>query len=343
MLSAGGRARSTNEGSGIAPAAYDDCMPPTTRQTLGYLRTLFQERGIAPKNKLGQNFLIDLNLIDLAIKAAELSPADGVLEVGSGTGSLTMRLVENAGAVVSVEVDPPFAHLTRELIETHFTIVEGLMRPTGAKREHVRLIQADALASKNTLNPDVVNAVRDMLAVPGITRLKLVANLPYAVAVPILSNLLLTDLPVERMVAMVQWELAERMLAAPDTSPYGSLAVLMQSIADVSLVRKVAPSVFFPRPLVDSAIILIKPDPAKRAHVGDAQAFRNFLRDLYTHRRKNLRGALASLPSGQLAKGDVDARLASLGIDGSLRAETLTPEDHLRLSRVFRADSPSGP
>src|SRR5258708_31937583 len=89
---------------------------PTTRQTLSYLRNLFDERGIQPKNKLGQNFLIDLNLIDLLVRAAELTPDDLALEVGSGTGGLTVRLLERAGAVVSVEVDSAFATLTDEAV-----------------------------------------------------------------------------------------------------------------------------------------------------------------------------------------------------------------------------------
>lgn len=316
---------------------------PSPRQTLTFLRTLFQERGIEPKSKLGQNFLIDLNLIDVVLRAAELSSADLALEVGSGTGSLTMRLVEQAGAVVSVEVDPPFATMTRELMETHFRIAEALAKPTGARREHVRLLHADALATKNTLNPDLLQAVRELLESSPAKRVKLVANLPYAVAVPVMSNLLLTGLPVERMVGMIQWELAERLMAAPGTKDYGSLAVLVQSLAHVELVRKVPPSVFFPRPQVDSAIVLIRPDPAKRAHVGDVRRFRNFLRDLYVHRRKNLRGALSSLPSGKLEKGVVDERLAELGLDGTGRAEALGLEDHLRLSRVFGTDSSAGP
>src|SRR6516165_2989591 len=92
--------------------------PPasSTRQTLSYLRNLFAERGIKPKNKLGQNFLIDLNLLELLLRSAELARDDLVLEVGSGTGSLTARLIEQAGAVVSVEIDPAFAALTEESV-----------------------------------------------------------------------------------------------------------------------------------------------------------------------------------------------------------------------------------
>ena len=303
------------------------------RQTLSYLRTLFEERGIQPKNKLGQNFLIDLNLIDLVVRTAEIGADDLVLEVGSGTGSLTLRLVELAGAVVSVEIDTAFAHLMTDLLETHFLIHEGLNKTQGAGRERVRFFHADALASKNKLNPDVLAALGELSA--HTKQVKLVANLPYAVSVPVITNLLLSDLPVERMVVMVQWELAERMLATPGEKAYGSLAVLVQSLAHVSLVRKVPPSVFYPRPQVDSAIVMIRPDATKRAHVGDVIALRNFLRDLYVHRRKNLRSALASMPSGRLPKAEVDARLSALGIDGNARAESLDLEQHLRLCREF--------
>ena len=123
-------------------------MDSNPRQTLSYLRNLFEERGLHPKNKLGQNFLIDLNLIDLLVRTAELTPDDVVLEVGSGTGSLTVRMLERAGAVVSVEVDPAFAIMTDEAVHKH--------------RDRVALIHGDALKNKNELNPDLFTAVARM-------------------------------------------------------------------------------------------------------------------------------------------------------------------------------------
>jgi 16S rRNA (adenine1518-N6/adenine1519-N6)-dimethyltransferase len=291
-----------------------------SRQTLSYLRNLFAERGIKPKNKLGQNFLIDLNLLDLLLRSAELTREDLALEIGSGTGSLTVRLVEQAGAVVSVEVDADFAALTDEEVQA---------------RDHVALLHADALKHKNEMNPVVLRAIDDLAQRTGTRRVKLVANLPYAVAVPVITNLLLGELPIERMVVTVQWEIAERLLAVPSTKDYGALAVLMQSLADVELVRRLSPKVFWPRPLVDSAIVCIRPNAAKRQHVGDPLRFRAFLRDLYVHRRKNLRGALAALPGHDVSRSEVDARLVQLGIDGSLRAEALDLEQHLRLCGVF--------
>jgi 16S rRNA (adenine1518-N6/adenine1519-N6)-dimethyltransferase len=112
---------------------------------------------------------------------------------------------------------------------------------------------------------------------------------------------------------------------------YAALACWWQSLTDVTLVRQLPPSVFWPRPLVSSAIVLIVPNAAKRAHVGDVHKLRNFLRDLYVHRRKNLRGALAGSPRGRVEKPEVDRKLAELGLEGTSRAEELDLEQHLKL------------
>jgi 16S rRNA (adenine1518-N6/adenine1519-N6)-dimethyltransferase len=296
---------------------------PPSRQTLSYLRGLFAERGIKPKNKLGQNFLIDLNLLEVLLQAGEPTRDDLVLEVGSGTGGLTVRLGELAGAVVSVEVDPSFSALVRE--EVQRLPSEG----------RVLLLHADVLKGKNHLNPEVLKAIEEVARKQGTTRVKLIANLPYAVATPVVSNLLLSELPVERMAVTVQWEIAERLLARPGTGDYGALTVLVQSLADVELVRRLPPTVFWPRPKVDSAIVLIRPSAARRAQVGDPQRLRNFLRDLYTHRRKNLRGALISFPGARFGKEEVDQLLAEVGLDGKTRAEDLDLEQHRRLCDAF--------
>jgi 16S rRNA (adenine1518-N6/adenine1519-N6)-dimethyltransferase len=293
---------------------------PSPRQTLSYLRNLLEGRGIRPKAKLGQNFLIDLNLIELLVRTAELTPADLALEIGSGTGGLTTRLAESAGAVVSIEVDPGFYALTTEAV---------------AGRPNVCLLHGDILKNKNELNPEVLDLVRRQCESRCTSHIKLVANLPYVVATPVISNLLLSSLPLERMVVTVQWEIAERLLALPGTKPYGGLAVLVQSLADVELVRRVGPSVFWPRPKVASAIVRVTPSADRRAHVGDVVEFRRFLRDLYIHRRKNLRGAIASMPGGSRDKSEVDRKLAELGLDGRGRAEALDVEQHLRLSAAF--------
>jgi 16S rRNA (adenine1518-N6/adenine1519-N6)-dimethyltransferase len=294
---------------------------PPPRQTLTYLRNLMEARGIHPRNKLGQSFLIDLNLLDVMLQTAELSREDLVLEVGSGTGSLTNRLAEQAGVVLSVEIDRDFFALAQETLAYH---------------SNLTLLCADILRNKNELNAEVLSKLRELRNESRTSRMKLVANLPYAVATPVIANMLLSEFSFERMVVMVQWEIAERLLACPGTKDYGALAVLVQSLAEVEAVRRrVPPTVFWPRPKVASAIICIRPSLAKRAHVGDALHFRNFLRDLYTQRRKNLRSALSGLPHARRKKTEVDHMLAGLGIDPRARAENLSTEQHLQLCTAF--------
>ena len=256
---------------------------PSPRQTLSYLRSLFDAYGLEAKSKLGQNFLIDLNLLDLIVRTAELDKSDAVLEVGTGTGSLTARLADHAGVVVTVEIDKLLQPVAKQVV---------------GERTNVRFVFGDALATKNELNPEMLAAWDEAATAAGCTRRKLVANLPYVIATPIIGNLLIARTDIERMVVMVQWEIAERMRAVSGTKDYNALSVLVQSLADVEVVRKVLPTNFYPRPKVDSAIVLIKPNAEKRAKVGDVPRFRAFLRDLYVHRRKNLRQALSGWPRG---------------------------------------------
>ncbi len=290
------------------------------RHTLGFIRARLAEYGVRPKSKLGQNFLIDLNLLDVLVDAADLQPSDLILEVGCGTGSLTVRLAKQAGAVVGVEIDSDLNQLVSDLL------------PNNLK---VEIINADVLRNKNALNPDVIAKIDEMRLRHSCSTFKLISNLPYSVATPVIANFLIHGPVPERLVVTVQWEIAERMTATVGSEHYGALAVLLQSVAHAEVVRKLAPTVFWPRPMVDSAIVLIKPDPAKREQVGDVPAFRTFLRDLYVHKRKSLRAALTGWPTGRRDKATVDELLARLGIAASTRAEQLNPEQHRMLWRAF--------
>src|SRR5262252_3957500 len=140
---------------------------PSPRQTLSYLRQLFEAHGLEAKSKLGQNFLIDLNLLDLIVRTAELDASDAVLEVGTGTGSLTAKLADCAGAVVTVEIDKTLQPVAKEVV--------------GA-RKNVRFVFGDALAKKSELNPEVLAAWDEAAKSANCPRRKLVANLPYVIA-----------------------------------------------------------------------------------------------------------------------------------------------------------------
>lgn len=299
------------------------------RQTQSYLRNLFARRGIAPQHRYGQNFLIDLNLHELIVNTAEVGPDDVVLEVGPGAGALTALMAERGAAVVAVEIDPAMARLASEAV---------------LGKLNVRVLNVDALAGKHAIEPEVLDNLRAGLAVSAEKRLKLVANLPYNVATPILSNLLVhPELKPELLVATIQLELAERLRAAPEEPAYGALSVLVQALADVTLVRTLPPSVFWPRPKVDSGVVLIRPDPAKRALIGDVPWFHQVVRQLFLHRRKNLRRVLYSLWRDEWTdKPEVDALLDDLGLTGLVRAEALNVEEFRALCARLRARFPAG-
>ena len=292
------------------------------RQTMSYLRNLFARRGIAPQHRYGQNFLIDLNIHELIAKAADIRPNDVILEVGPGAGALTALMAETASAVVAVEIDPGMARLTKEAV---------------SGRMNVRVIHADALAGKHTINPEVLSNVRAGMAVAPDRRFKLVANLPYNIATPIIGNLLLGEEPhPSLMVVTIQLEMAERLRAEPGTEAYGGLSVLVQAVADVEFVRVLPPKVFWPRPKVASAVVKITPNAEKRAAIGDVEWFASVVRRIFLHRRKNLRGVLHTLWKDRWTKPEVDELLESLGLTGQVRAEAMNVEEFLSLAEALK-------
>jgi 16S rRNA (adenine1518-N6/adenine1519-N6)-dimethyltransferase len=292
--------------------------PVTTNQTISYLRRRFAEAGIQPGRK-GQNFLIDLNLQRLIVEQAQLTASDVVLEVGTGTGALTALVAARAAAVVTVEIDPRLHQLaSEELFEL----------------PNVAMLLQDALAGKNRVDERVVRAVRDALGAGGDRRLKLVANLPYNVATPLVANLLISSIVPRSMTVTVQKEVADRIAARSSTKDYGSLSVWIQSQCHVELVRTLAPSVFWPRPKVTSAIVHVEVDESRRQAIGDLQFFHEFVRALFAHRRKFLRGTLHGAWKGRLGKAGLDAVLAEAGLRPDVRAEQLGVDEILALSRA---------
>jgi 16S rRNA (adenine1518-N6/adenine1519-N6)-dimethyltransferase len=292
------------------------------RQTTRYLSDRLAAAGLKPQSRFGQNFLIDLNLVDLIARSAGLRKTDVVLEIGTGVGSLTTRLSDQAGQVVSAEIDH---HLFR------------LASNELAGRDNVLLIQGDALRNKHTFRPELLEAVRERMRWIGPeARFLLVANLPYNVATPIVSNLLHETPMPSVMVVTIQKELADRMMAQPGSKDYGALSVWIQTLGQVELVRDLPPTVFWPRPKVQSSIVRIETDASRRADIPELDFFHRTLRALFFHRRKFLRSVVISAMKESLSKAEVDAVFAEAGLDSQLRVEDLSIDQIARLIERLR-------
>ena len=292
------------------------------RQTATYLSRRLAAAGLRPISRYGQNFLIDLNLVDLIASSAQLRNTDVVLEVGTGVGSLTAQLSDRAGAVLTVEIDANLHQLASEEL---------------AGRQNVRMIHGDALRNKNALRDDLMDQIRDAKQRLGEdSRFLLVANLPYSIATPLIGNLLHESPLPDAMVVTIQKELADRMIAAPGTKDYGALSVWVQSLCRVQIVRLLPPTVFWPRPKVDSAIVRLDTVPQWRENIPDLAYFHQTVRALFFHRRKFLRSVVISAMKGRLEKPEVDAVLDQLGHDRTSRAEELSVSQLQQLTEALR-------
>jgi 16S rRNA (adenine1518-N6/adenine1519-N6)-dimethyltransferase len=313
----------TSEPPSLPDAASTPAGPP--RQTTAYLKELFSQVGFTIDARRGQNFLVDLNLLDLLARAAAIGPDDVVLEVGTGTGALTERLAAAAARVVTAEIDPRLAQLARDRLVDH---------------DNVTIVEGDALAAKHRLAPALLAAVESARAASPGGRFLLVANLPYCVATPVISNLLALPRPFDAAVVTVQREMAERMTAAAGSSSYNALSAWVGCQCRGEIVRILPPSVFWPRPKVDSAIVRLDLQPARRAAIGDLARFHAFVRDIFCHRRKLLRGVLLRLAGGKgspEARARVEAAYAALELSPEARAEEIGPDQFVLLERAFHA------
>jgi 16S rRNA (adenine1518-N6/adenine1519-N6)-dimethyltransferase len=262
---------------------------------------------VRPNRELGQNFLIDDNVLRLIGEAAELDTDDVVLEVGGGLGVLSEHLAPRVGHVHVVELD-------RSL--------EPALR--------------DALAGHPNTSLHLGDAVELDLAALDPRPTKVVANLPYGVAATVLLRTIAELTSVTLWVAMVQREVADRLAAAPGSKTYGATSVLAQLATDVRFLRKVPRTVFHPEPNVDSALVLLR----RREGGPQAAAITPLVHGGFAHRRKALAGSLALTPG---APPDIRARtraaLESLGHPADARAERLAPDDWPRLAELLGHDA----
>lgn len=272
-------------------------------QTKHEIEALLASVGMHPRHRFGQNFMIDQNLLRLVADAGRIEKGDLVIEVGPGTGTLTEELLARGARVIAVEIDRDLANLLRQRL---------------AANENFQLIEGDALSSKHALNPQLDSIVRSAGSRPA----RLVANLPYNVASPLVVELLLAG--VSLLAFTVQKEVAMRMNAAADSEDYGPLSIMVQMLARVEILRSFPPHAFWPAPKIESALVRLTRDDRLG---GAANEFSRFVHQLFSSRRKTIRKALAQ--AGYAADDSLSAR----SIDPRARPETLNPH---RLFDLFR-------
>ena len=265
------------------------------------VRALLTQLDFHPSRVLGQNFLIDRNILNILLDAAELRPDDAVVEVGPGLGVLTAALLERAAAVTAVEKDNRLA---------------PYLRARFADEPRLTLIHSDVLEC-------------DLPALFPRPGGKLVANLPYAIAARLLVELTALPHPPATIVVTIQREVADRLAAAPATDDYGLLSILMQRHYAVATVKHVAPSCFWPPPEVHSSIAKLVRRPAPLGGPADELALRDLLRHAFSRRRKTMARSLRDLVADPLPA------LAQAGIAPTARAEELAPEAWPALLRAL--------
>ena len=278
-------------------------------------KQVVEKHGFKFSKSLGQNFLIDDNVIDSILDGARLSEGDKIIEVGPGIGTLTREMGKVADKVVAIEIDKTLIPILKETL---------------SDLENVEVV------NKDILKVDVQELVKEKLSGGPV---KLVANLPYYITTPIVMKFLEEDIPVTDIVVMVQKEVADRMNAGPGTKDYGALSVAVQYYCETEIVAKAPRHMFIPQPNVDSTVIGLHVRPERKYEVESEDIFFKTVKASFGQRRKTLLNALSGL--GFLNKDEIREVLAEANIDEKRRGETLSIEEFATLANAVNTKVPS--
>ncbi len=265
-------------------------------------KEIVKKYGFRLSKKLGQNFLIDENIIHKIITGAEITKNDIIIEVGPGIGTLTQYLAEEASRVLAIEIDKKLIPILEETLKDY---------------DNIEVI------NKNVLD---INLKELVVSKFKGQRVKVVANLPYYVTTPIIMKFLEEEVPIKDIVVMVQKEVADRLKAKPSTKDYGSLSVAVQYYCEPKIVTRVPKTVFIPNPNVESTVIRLKALDNPQVQVDDKKLFHNVVRASFAKRRKTLLNSLSFSDLG-LDKDQINKILKSCHIDPKRRGESLTIEE----------------
>lgn len=281
----------------------------------GKTKELVDKHGFKFSKSLGQNFLIDDNVIDRILDGARLSKGDKIIEVGPGIGTLTREMGKVADKVVAIEIDKTLIHILKDTLNEF---------------ENIEVV------NKDILKVNVEELVKEKLSGGPV---KLVANLPYYITTPIVMKFLEEDIPVTDIVVMVQKEVADRMNAGPGTKDYGALSVAVQYYCDTEIVAKAPRHMFIPQPNVDSTVIGLHVREEIKYIVDNEEIFFKTVKASFGQRRKTLLNALGTL--GFLNKDEIRAVLQEANIDEKRRGETLSIEEFANLANCVNKKVPS--
>jgi len=284
-------------------------------QTKREIAETLAEAGIQPRKRYGQHFLIDGNLMRRLVDSAELDRSDRVLEVGPGTGGLTDLLARRVDAMLAVEID-------RDLL----AVLEDRFRDTPG----VELFLGDVLGAKHRVCDAVAAFVNGDVGASGVV--KLVSNLPYQVATPLILNLLVDHPRLVRLCFTLQAEVGERITSGPNRRSYGPLAIISQILCRVTTVARIPPEAFWPRPLVQSVMLRMDVGDPPFTDRAELHRFVDLVRGTFDHRRKTLRSALS-----YILEGDRLERVCQ-AVDAGRRPESFTVAEWMQIHSLANSE-----